>query len=268
MRFPVLRRPVQVLRHLRTRLGLTVSGAVALGVELAVLCLSTVAFGGVTEDVTRHNGLSTSDVLHLGWFTRHRSDVAIWVAHVLSDIGNVAALVLVAVVAAVVLWRRGVRLVVAVAPGIALGIGGVAAAAGKSLVARSRPPVALHLVSETGASFPSGHATDSTALFVTLALVVAVFVFRRPLARCACVLGSAVLSGAIGVSRLVLGVHWPTDVLAGWALGLSIALVVIVAASIAPRLAVQGPASPNRQALARVTDLMARQRRTRSLEAA
>jgi membrane-associated phospholipid phosphatase len=268
MRSAVLHRPVQAIRHLRTRLGLTLSGAVALGAGLAVLCLSTVAFGGVTEDVTRHNGLSTSDVLHLGWFTRHRSDLAIWVAHVLSDIGNVAALALIAVVAAVVLWRHGVRLAVAIAPGIALGIGGVAAAAGKSLVARGRPPVALHLVSESGASFPSGHATDSTALYVTLALVVAIFVFRRPIARWACVLGSAVLSGAIGVSRLVLGVHWPTDVLAGWALGLSVALVVTIAASIATRVAVQGPASPNRRTLTRVTDLMARRRRTRSLEAA
>lgn len=268
MRLAGLRQPFRVLAHIHARLGLSLASAWAFTAGLVVVCISTVAFGGVTEDVTRRNGLSTSDLARLRWFTDHRSEPLVSVANVLSKVGSVAVLGVVAVIAAVVLWRRGVHLVVAIAPGIALGIGGISAAVGKTLVARGRPPVTLHLVPESDASFPSGHATDSTAMYVTLALVVAIFVFRRPLARCLWVLGSALLAGAIGASRLVLGVHWPSDVLAGWALGISVALVVTLAASVVTRLAAPGPATPNRGMLARVTDLMRRQRPTHTLEAA
>ncbi|MDP9333117.1 MAG: phosphatase PAP2 family protein [Actinomycetota bacterium] len=131
----------------------------------------------------------------------------------LSEVGSPAIPALVAVVAAIVLWRRGQRLLLAIAPGLALGTSGICAAIGKTVVGRGRPPVPLHLVSETDASFPSGHATDATAVYLTLALLVAIYVVRRPLARCAWVLGSGLLAAAIGLSRLVLGVHWPTDVM-------------------------------------------------------
>ncbi len=267
MRLAALHRSFVTLRQLAAQLQLSLFDRVLLAAGFAALCFTTVVFGGVTEDVTRHNGLSTTDLLHLRWFTQHRSDVLVSSARALSDIGSVGALGVVAVVAALLLWRHDVQLVVAIAPAVALGIAGIAAAAAKSLVARGRPPVALHLVSETNASFPSGHATDSTALYVTLALVVALFVVRRPLVRCACVLGSALLSAAIGASRLVLGVHWPTDVVAGWALGASVALVVTIATSLAVRLARQGPTAPNRL-LVRVTNLASRQRHVRALEAA
>ena len=201
----------------------------ALRAGFVLLGTTVIAFGGLTEDVTQHNGLFTSDASHLQWFTKHRSDSLVSIARVVSDIGNVAVLGIVAVVAGVVLWRRGLRVVVAVAPAVALAIAGVCAALTKSVVARGRPPVALHLVSETDASFPSGHATDATALYVTLALVIAIYALRRPLVRIACVLGSGLVVGAVGASRLFLGVHWPTDVLAGWALGASVAVLVTLA---------------------------------------
>ena len=134
------------------------------------------------------------------------------------------------------LWWRGLHLALALAPAFALGIAGAAVGVIKAVVGRARPPVALHLVRESDTSFPSGHATDSTAVFVAVALVVALFVLRRPLVRAVTVAGAALLSGAIGASRLVLGVHWPTDVLAGLALGLATSLVVTMAATAVTRL--------------------------------
>jgi undecaprenyl-diphosphatase len=124
----------------------------------------------------------------------------------------------------------------------------------------------LHLIAESDPSFPSGHATEATAVFVTLALVVAVFVLRRPIVRAATVLGAGLLSVAIGVSRLVLGVHWPSDVLAGWALGAGTALAVTLVASLIAHVAPARPESS--RPIARLVQLVTRERRPRQLEAA
>ncbi len=268
MRFAPHRRLINCLSGTRARLRLSFSEVVAVCAALTILGASIIAFGGVTEDVTQHNGLSSSDLLHLRWFTTHRSGTVVSAARLLSDVGNITVLGLVAVIAAVLLWRHGTRLVVAVAPGIALTIGGACAALAKAVIARGRPPAALHLVNEGDASFPSGHATDTTALYVTLALVVAIYILRRPLLRLASLAGSGLVAGAVGVSRLFLGVHWPTDVLAGWALGASVALAVTIAAGLAVRITPSGPPEPNRPILARVLNVMTRDRRTQPLQAA
>jgi undecaprenyl-diphosphatase len=202
---------------------------VLVAVAAAALAGSVGALAVTTEDVTQHNGLSTSDASHLRFFVDHRGHQLVQAARLVTEAGAAPVLALLAVVVAGVLWWRGARLVVAVAPGMALGLAGAAAAMGKQIIGRERPPAGLRLLSETEPSFPSGHATDSTAFYLTLALVVAVFVFRRPLARVSAVVAGVVLSAAIGVSRLVLGVHWPTDVLAGWALGTTAAVIVVLA---------------------------------------
>ena len=154
------------------------------------------------------------------------------VAHIASNFGNAAIVALVAIGAALLLWRRGAPAVVAAAPAIALGVAALLADVAKRLVDRGRPPVSLRLVVEGEPSFPSGHATNATAVYLTLGLVLAVFVFRRPLSRIAVVAGAASLAAAVGASRLVLGVHWPSDVLAGWALGTVVALSATIAATL------------------------------------
>jgi undecaprenyl-diphosphatase len=68
-----------------------------------------------------------------------------------------------------------------------------------------------------------------------MAILLAVFVLRRPIARVLVVASTGLIAGAIGTSRLVLGVHWPSDVLAGWALGSSVALAVTLSASLLSR---------------------------------
>jgi len=203
---------------------------------LVALGGSVVALAVTTEDVTQHNGLSTSDASHLRFFTDHRTDVLIRLSKVMTQLGAVPVLVVIAIVVAGLLWWRGAQVVVAVAPGVALGVAGVAAGLAKQAVGRARPPAALRLLAETDQSFPSGHATDSAALYLTLALVLAVFVWRRPLARAGGVAAGLLLTGSIGLSRLILGVHWPSDVLASWALGTTVALVVTLAVAVLARL--------------------------------
>ncbi len=90
----------------------------------------------------------------------------------------------------------------------------------KALFNRSRPDVVSHLTEVFTASFPSGHATLSAAVYLTLGALLAGI--HTSYALRAYFIGIAVfLTIAIGLSRIYLGVHYPTDVLAGWCFGTS-----------------------------------------------
>lgn len=84
---------------------------------------------------------------------------------------------------------------------------------------RARPEGVLPLSYVESASFPSGHAMMSTVTYLTVALLLADLAVRRKHAIYLIVL-AAILSGAVGMSRVYLGVHYPTDVMAGWSAGI------------------------------------------------
>ena len=92
----------------------------------------------------------------------------------------------------------------------------------KYWIARARPDLEPHLVLVKTWSFPSGHATSSMIFFLTLALAVAPPGWRRIAAT-----GAILLSLFIGLSRVMLGVHWPSDVIGGWCFGLLWVLVTL-----------------------------------------
>jgi undecaprenyl-diphosphatase len=110
---------------------------------------------------------------------------------------------------------------------LALGsaLGGLLVASGLKLVfSQSRPDVAFHATVASGYSFPSGHTMMSAVVYLTLAALLARLVPRTRLRLY--VMGSAaLLSGLVGVSRVYLGVHWASDVAAGWAAGAAWALL-------------------------------------------
>jgi len=92
----------------------------------------------------------------------------------------------------------------------------------KYWIARARPDIEPHLVVVKTWSFPSGHATSSMIFYLALALAIAPVGWRR-IAAAAAIL----LSLLIGVSRVMLGVHWPSDVIGGWCFGLLWVLVTL-----------------------------------------
>ena len=141
----------------------------------------------------------------------------------LTDLGSTGAVTVVAVLtfalgAAIGPWRHG--LIGAATIGLAaLGVELV-----KEGVARTRPDALEPIIVEHGFSFPSGHATLSMVAYGVLAILIS----RSRLphgVRIAAIIGLALLVVGIGVSRIWLGVHYPTDVLAGWTAGWVIVLL-------------------------------------------
>ena len=96
----------------------------------------------------------------------------------------------------------------------------------KNLVRRERPDQIYHLIKQGGYSFPSGHSITSMFVFGMLIYLVRVNVQNRKAANVLTVI-IAVPMVCIGLSRIYLGVHYPSDVLAGWALGIAVMMVVI-----------------------------------------
>jgi undecaprenyl-diphosphatase len=94
----------------------------------------------------------------------------------------------------------------------------------KTLYARPRPTMVTPLDPLASNSFPSGHSMISTALYLTLAVLISRALPTRRL-RIFAVATGALLAFMIGTSRVYLGVHYPTDVLAGWSIGLAWALI-------------------------------------------
>jgi undecaprenyl-diphosphatase len=153
-----------------------------------------------------------------------------WVEESARDItalGGFTVLIMISVMAIAILVINGKRLQATI-----FAITVVTAQAGaeiiKAWVARPRPPPMLHHDLIYSSSFPSGHAMMSPVVYLTLAAFISAGQSRHPVK--VMMFGLAVtLVIAIGVSRVYLGVHWPTDVLAGWSLGSAVAIVATLA---------------------------------------
>lgn len=121
-------------------------------------------------------------------------------------------------------WIEALTLLVATGGGTAISEGL------KVGFARPRPDLVAHVVETTSMSFPSGHAMLSAVTYLTLGALLAQAQERTSVRGY--ILGVAiVLTLLIGLSRIYLGVHWPTDVLAGWCLGAAWALICWAAAT-------------------------------------
>ncbi len=90
----------------------------------------------------------------------------------------------------------------------------------KTLYGRTRPDEALRLVDIDSLSFPSGHAMSSATIYLTVAVLLARLA-DRPREKVYVFAAALLLSFAVGFSRVYLGVHYPTDVVAGWAAGVA-----------------------------------------------
>jgi undecaprenyl-diphosphatase len=140
----------------------------------------------------------------------------------LTALGSPVILSLLVVVTVVFLLLSGQRRTALFVLG-ATGGGAILVTALKLLYARPRPDLVPHAMEVFSPSFPSGHALQAAVVYFTLAALVArVLPARRP--KLFLLVVAAVLTAAAGISRIYLGVHWPSDVLGGWAAGAAWAL--------------------------------------------
>jgi undecaprenyl-diphosphatase len=178
----------------------------------AIVLGCAVAAGELLAQAERPDGSTAIDSSITSWMVNNRTAALTAVARVLSAVGSQKVLTPVAGVFIVLLLaRRRVwpALVFAVAWGGAIGLYSLA----KHFVQRPRPPADIHLMHVGASSFPSGHATQSLATFVALATLAGVVI---PRLRAVPVVAAVGLALGVGWSRVYLGVHWTTDVIAGW----------------------------------------------------
>ena len=195
-----------------------------------VAAASVVAVGGLVDGVSENADLSSYDPGITSSVASLRRPGLTIAAELASLVGSEVSVGLLSLLVLGWMWfglRDRARAVLFAA---AMGAGVVLTIVGKHLVARHRPAAGSVVGPvDTGYSFPSGHTLFST---VFLGLVVMLLVWptvgRR--ARLAAVVAAVVGSLVVGASRVYLGYHWTTDVIAAWVLGVAVLAVTSAAA--------------------------------------
>lgn len=203
--------------------------AVTLLVGLLVVAAATALAGSVYDAVVEKDGIAGLDRPALDAAMSMRTPTGNTLVEAWTTVGGPVGMPILATVVAVtlaVLWRQWtpIVLVAATAAGSLL-----LTVAGKDLVGRTRPPLVDAVPPyELSASFPSGHSLNAAAI----GGIVAYLVLRRQRsarARTLTVAAAVAFAVTMGLSRVYLGHHWLTDVLAAWALGVAWLAVVVTA---------------------------------------
>jgi undecaprenyl-diphosphatase len=192
-------------------------------VAVALIAGAGLAFVEIADDMTEADGKAFDwyilETLHPGPDPADPIGPA-WLDHAVFDftaLGSVTVLAFVALVAVgyLLIVKRGLK---ALALSVALAGGLMLSETLKRIFERTRPPEEYRVAEVLNASFPSGHALMSTVVYLVIGAMLARAMPRQRLRYY--VIGVAIaLALLVGLSRVYLGVHWATDVLAGWCLG-------------------------------------------------
>lgn len=217
MRIPFSQFPLRSLTWLRARAELAVLAGIGLGAAGLLgffILMDEVREGGThafDEAVLRALRSPTNPADPLGpW----------WVETMFKDITALGGTTVLTLITAAVIGyllidrKRAAALLVLVS----VGGGTLLSTLSKNLVARPRPELVAHMVEVHTLSFPSGHAMLSATTYLTLGALLARVQPRRRL-KIYLLAVAIIVTMLVGVSRVYLGVHWPTDVLAGWCAG-------------------------------------------------
>jgi undecaprenyl-diphosphatase len=207
--------PAALLAFARSEAVLLAAMAVIAGSALGFIGIADAMAEGDTRAfdwaVLRmlHPGPDEADPAGPAWF-----DAAVADFTALGSISVLSTLSL-GVAGFLVLMRRSLEATL-----LALALGGALALSEvlKAIFGRDRPPDAWRAIDAVNASFPSGHALLSAVVYLTLGAMLARSVAQRAL-RVYVMVAAILLAILVGLSRAWLGVHWMSDVLAGWCAG-------------------------------------------------
>jgi len=177
-------------------------------------------FAEILEGVVEGDDMTVIDGPVVGWLAARRVPVLNQVEIAVTDLGG-ALLLTAGVALTAILVARAKRSWAPILLAVA-GLGGIQILvnAVKLIIGRQRPNPLEHLVTATGFSFPSGHSATSLVGFGVIAWLLCLTTGSATAKATAWTAG-AVGTVAVGLSRIYLGVHYPSDVLGGWLLGLT-----------------------------------------------
>lgn len=209
-----------------------------LGLHLTVgLTISVGAlwlFGALTEDVLHHSAVTQFDVTILEWLHSNSSPAGMRIFEAITFLGSPLVLSILGIVIVIYFIRK--RAWIFLTSWIsALAGAGILDWLLKAAVQRPRPAYAVAILHGQSFSFPSGHALASLMAYGMTAYFVILLGVKKSKSRTVVICFATILIIAVGVSRLYLGVHYLTDVIAGYAAGVVWLSACITGAEIARR---------------------------------
>ena len=167
------------------------------------------------EVVVHSSAVSAFDYDVTAWVVAHRSAQLNAVMKTMTWLGTWVALAAGAILMGALVFLRRLPVVAAVLAILAWGGEALGVSLAKNVVQRVRPPKDIWLMNARGWSWPSGHAATAAVVFAVLAIVVTYLNGRSAVTWLAWIVAISLIA-ATGFSRIELGVHWTTDVLASF----------------------------------------------------
>ncbi len=223
------------LSYVARRLRPNAAFGLSLTAGLAAVAVVGWAFGLVVQDVISRKDLAGLDGTVYRFLLDHREPALTNASKAVASLGGTVQLTLLTMGAAALVWWRTRRPRDVVLPLLAAAGSWLLVEVIKLAIHRPPPPVADMLTATPGFAFPSGQATRSAACMLTVAFI-ACGVLRSWRSKVVAVTAAISLAILIGLARLTLAVHWLTDVLGGWALGILWFTVVVVVSELAASL--------------------------------
>lgn len=190
-------------------------------VSFSVFTLLTIVFVKIAYEILEREPLAFDNATLL-FLRSHSSKILDWVFINFTDIGGVIGVTIISLILLLIFATKkqyGRFMLIFFSVGGAVIINLIL----KALFERTRPSLWEHLVTETSFSFPSGHAMGSCALAASI--VLALWYSRW---RITALIFGVIYILFVGISRLYLGVHYPTDVIAGWCVSLAWVIMLFV----------------------------------------
>jgi undecaprenyl-diphosphatase len=189
-------------------------------VSFLVCALAAWLFAALVDAVLENDSIVNFDIAAAAWIHARVTMFGLRVFQVITDIGSPLFVSLLVVAMAIWCWQRREKVLLI---GVVTICGGEALLDRvlKTVIHRDRPEFGARFLHGQSFSFPSGHAFGSIVAYGLLAYLLIVFYRPAPNTRTLIRAGIAVLILTIGISRIYLGVHYPSDVIGGFAAGIA-----------------------------------------------